>query len=242
MDDPRFKEAAARTRAARERAEAASKDLEATVAQVSATNMHDHIGADRSRPLDRVYRTSALYGLHKDVTAAERAAGGAAVAPLVAAQRAEWKRGVGTLRAKGLAAPKDFHGGEIGDSTDSAAAAPSAASSARAETEAERAERRAMERARRTVMRTMGIPDKRGPKLAEGPHLVDHVRALRQFSSAGADMYVTESRGAFRRDAEFEEEVAKNARRTDCKLKKNAFTEYTEAVAFYGKMMGAKGK
>lgn len=249
--DPRFAEARARKEAALKKAHLAQKALDETVAQVSATNMHDSTGSDGARTLERLKWTSALrshnmLGTSVDATR-ERSRAGAG-AGLVKAQRAEWKAGVAEMRAKGLEPPKDFMGARLGDSTDEPAAAAAAAapgtetaSDVRAgESEAERAERRAMEKARKTVMRTMGIPDKRGPKLAVGPHLVDHVRALRQFSSASGDPYLSESKSAYARGAEFDAEVARNARRVEGKLCKNTFTEYTEAVAKYGKMMNGK--
>mmetsp|Transcript_5547 Transcript_5547/g.23526 ORF Transcript_5547/g.23526 Transcript_5547/m.23526 type:complete len:268 (-) Transcript_5547:146-949(-) len=137
---------------------------------------------------------------------------------------------------------RQYAGADLGRDEDEAAAAAAseAAAAAAAESKEEREERIAMERARRLVMRNMGIPDKKGPRVREGPHLVDHVKALRQFSSAGEDAYVTETRAAFTRDAEFDEEVARNARRTTGKLKKNAFTEYTEAVARSGARAAAE--
>jgi hypothetical protein len=266
FEDPRFAAALKRKEEIVRKVQLARAELDKTLAHVSATNMHDKVGWSRDRPLEHVKAGSVFRPQHGKTSIAERMKdrrtgvmdGSVGVAhvtgelgegtshgeldPMVQAQREEWKRGVATLKSRGLEPPRDFEGERIGEPTSEVPAAAAAEESGRLETEEERKERQALAKARRTVMRNMGIPDKSGPKLSEGPHLIDHVKQLRQFSSTSSDAFVSETKSQYGADGEFQEELQRNARRTKNKLKKNAFSEYTEAVAYYSKMMGAKSK
>lgn len=111
---------------------------------------------------------------------------------MVEKQRADFRGTVAHFAAKGLEPPRDYYGEMIGDdvvgalktlSGEATEAKEESAASAAAvaeETEDERIERVARERALKRMMKG----EKRGAKPPEGPHLVDHVKKLRQFASA----------------------------------------------------------